>query len=435
MAMPRIVTTMTAKAVEALREPGMHAVGGVPGLFLKIVPPNSKYWVLRATMPDGRRGQHGLGPYPRVPLADAREAATDVLRSIRKGADPIEAKRAARQEAQREREASAAKQVTFKDAAERYIEYRASRWRNDRSATAWESSIRMWAYPSIGHLAVADVERAHIRALLEPMWTNDESGRLVTAMRLRGRIEKILDYAMMSGWRPEGPNPAVWKGKLEHVLTDPAELRKLKPVEHHPRVPEAELYGFMAEVRATFGIGARCLEFLTLTGVRSGEVRGARWSEIDLNKAMWSIPGERMKIGKPHMVPLSTQAVALLKALPRFVDSDVVFPSPRANRELCDATLLEIMRRMVAKGTITQGVPHGLRGSLRTWAGDNGFAPEVAEAALAHTVGNNSVERAYLGTTYYDRRKPLMQAWADFLDMPLPEEGSNVVDIQARKAS
>jgi integrase len=194
--------------------------------------------------------------------------------------DPIEAAQAEK----RAQEAAAAVVVTFQEAAERYIERRGDRWRNERSATAWESSLRMWAYPTIGKLPVSAVERAHIVAILQPMWTNDQSGRLVTATRLRGRIEKIMDFAAMSGWRPEGPNPAVWKGKLEHVLPEPSELRKLKPVEHHPAIPVGGIGAFLRDLRAKDTVTARCLEFTTLNASRSGEARGARWPEFDLER-------------------------------------------------------------------------------------------------------------------------------------------------------
>jgi integrase len=424
--MSRVVMERSAKWVAAQSKVGLHAVGGVPGLCLQVFGPDSRAWVLRATMPSGRRRRMGLGPYPLVSLADAREAARKARITMLAGTDPIDA----RKQAVSALRASSAMQVSFKDACERYIERRGEQWRNDRSATAWRSSLEMHAYPVVGKLAVADVERAHIVKLLTPLWTNGEDGRLVTAMRLRGRIEKILDYARECGWRPEGPNPAVWKGRLENVLPDPTELRRLKPVEHHPRVPEAELYGFMVALREAQGSGPRCLEFVALTGARSGEAIGARWSEIDLERKAWTVPANRMKAGKEHMVPLSAQAVDLLKALPRFANNDRLFPSPRAHSDLSDATLSETMKRMIVKGVITQGVPHGLRRSLRTWAGESGYAREIAEAALAHTVGDNSVERAYLDTTYFERRKPLMQAWADFLDKPMPEEGSNVVSFR-----
>jgi integrase len=424
--MPRIAKTLTAKEVEKLRAEGLHAVGGVSGLCLKIVPPKARYWVLRATMPDGRRGEMGLGGFPTVGLAEAREAAREARQVIRAKADPIAASKAARSEARAARSAAEKKVVTFKDAAEAYIVFRSADWGNDKSDTSWSGSLARFAYPQIGSIPVADVGKAEVLAVLQPIWKIEAGGRLVTAQRLRGRMEKILDYAREQEWRPEGPNPAAWHGRLDQALTHPGKLRKKKPVKHHRSIPHAAIGDFMRDLRAVDSMGGRCLEFVTLTAVRSGEARGAVWAEIDLDQNVWTIPASRMKAGLEHRVPLSTQAVALLKALPRHADNDLVFPSPQGGRKLSDMTLLAVMKRMEV-----DAVPHGMRSTFRMWCGDcTNFPREVAEAALAHTL-KDKTEAAYMRSDLLSVRVRLMQQWADFVGKPAVKGGGNVVAINA----
>jgi integrase len=376
-------------------------------------------------MPNGRRRSMGLGPYPLVSLADARDAARRARLKVRDNVDPIDEAKAVRSSLR----AAEAKFVSFKEAATAYIAAREHGWRNDRSGQSWANSFAMHAYPIVGDLSVADVDKAHVLAILKPLWTNDKAGRLVTAMRLRGRIEKVLDFAREHGWRPEGPNPAQWKGRLDMVLPEPGQLRKVKPVKHHNSIPVAEIGTFMRDLRSLEGVGARCLEFLTLTASRSGEARGARWSELELDAEtpMWTVPKERMKAHAEHRVPLSRQAVKLLKAQPRFAHNDLVFPSPQSGTVLSDMTMLELMKRMKAGG-----VPHGMRSCFRTWAAERTNYPrEVAEAALAHTNGDR-VEAAYLRSTHLAKRQRMMQEWANFLDKPEAKQGAdNVVSINA----
>jgi integrase len=427
--MARVAAERSAKWVAKLTQPGLHAVGGVSGLCLQVISPTSRSWVLRVTMPSGKRRSMGLGPYPLVGLADARESARTARLKMRDHVDPIEEAKAVKSALR----ATEAKQKTFRDAAEAYIETREKGWRNSRSGTAWTSSLSMHAYPVIGDLSVAHVEKAHLIEVLKPIWTNDKDGRLVTAMRLRGRIERILDYAREHGWRPEGPNPAQWKGRLENALPDPSQLRRVKPVKHHDSIPFDEIGAFMRDLRAVEGVGASCLELLTLTATRSGEARGARWSELKLDAAtpVWTIPADRMKAGREHIVPLSRQAVKLLKAQPRYAYNDLVFPSPQSQGVLSDMTMLELMKRMTSKG-----VPHGMRSCFRTWVAERtSFQREVAEAALAHINGDR-VEAAYLHTTHFKKRVRLMQEWANYLDMSEAEQdGDNIVPINMKIAA
>lgn len=423
--MARVAIERSAKWVEKQTKEGLHAVGGVPGLCLQVMSPQSRSWIMRAVMPNGKRRSYGLGPYPLVTLADAREMARRARLKIMANIDPIEDARAVRSALR----ATGARQVTFKEAAERYIGERETGWRNMRSATAWTGSLELHAYPVIGKLLVGDVEKQHLLAILKPLWTNDKAGRLVTAMRLRGRIEKILDYAREHGWREEGPNPAQWKGRLELALAEPSQLRRVKPVRHQRAIAVEDAHMFLSALHLQKGVSAQCLEFLMLTACRSGEARGARWSEIDLEKAIWTIPAERMKAGREHVVGLSKQAVTLLKAQPRFAHNDLVFPSPQTRSALSDMALLKLMRDMKSVG-----VPHGMRSTFRTWAAERTNYPrEVAEAALAHINGDR-VEAAYARTSFFEKRRRLLQDWADFLDAPFAEQGGNVVPINAKTA-
>lgn len=419
--MPKIMPIMTAKAVEALREGGLHAVGGAPGLFLKIVPPNSRYWVYRYSLRDGQRREMGLGGTFDVSLSDARTRALALRAAVRGGADPVADKRA-----ERAARAKPAKVVTFKDAAEAYVATLDPTWRNEKSG--WSGSLENHVYPKIGAMPVADVGKAEVLSVLQPIWGTDrkKGERLSTAMKLRGRLEKTLDYAREAEWRPEGPNPAAWKGRLENSLTKPGLLRKKAPVKHHDAIPIDGIGDFMRQLAKVEGMGARCLEFVTLTAVRSGEARGALWAELDLDRKVWTVPGTRTKTGKEHRVPLSTQAVALLNSMPRLESTDLVFPSPQSNSKLSDMTLLSVMKRMKA-----EGVPHGMRATFRMWAGERtNFPREVAEAALAHTL-KDKVEAAYMRSDLLEVRSRLMQQWADFLDNPPAEEGGNVVQLRA----
>ena len=423
--MPRVAIERSAKWVEKQTKVGLHAVGGVSGLCLQVMGPNSRSWILRATMPNGDRRSMGLGPYPLVTLADAREAARKARLTIREQVDPIEATRAAKSALR----ATEAKAVTFKDAAEAYMAAHEAGWRNPKHAQQWSATLATYAYPVVGALSVSDVETAHVMKILEPIWKT----KTETASRLRGRIENVLDWARARGYRT-GENPARWKGHLDMMLAKPGQLRKVKPRKHHDAVPVDDIGNFMRDLRAIEGVSARCLEFVTLTAARSGEARGARWCEIDFDGKegpVWVVPKERMKAHVEHRVPLSKQAVALLKAQPRYAHNDLVFPSPQTRTMLSDMAMGELMKRMGAKG-----VPHGMRGCFRTWAGDRTRYPrEIAEAALAHTNGDK-VERAYLHTDFFKRRARMMQDWADFISKPIEKAaGGNVVTMQGQNVA
>lgn len=395
--MPKKAREKAPIEVSRLTKPGMHAVGGVAGLYLQVLPTGARSWVLRV-MVAGKRRDMGLGGFPDVTLAMARESARVARESIKSGIDPIAQRAAARSALAASREAS----VTFEDAARKFIAAKSGEWKNAKHAQQWTNTLEAYAFPVVGNLVCADVALPHILKILEPIW----SAKNETASRLRGRIESVLDWATVRGFR-KGENPARWKGHLDKLLSAPGKVQK---VEHHEAVAVDSLGAFIQDLRKREGIAARALEFLILTAARSGEVRGAVWSEIDMTGRIWTIPPERMKAGKEHRVPLSDAAVRLLEALPRIAGNDLVFPSPRG-LVLSDMTLTAVMRRMKR-----DEVPHGFRSTFRDWASERTNYPrEVAEMALAHTIGDK-VEAAYRRGDLFEKRTRMMAEWARFCE-------------------
>lgn len=410
--MPKKAKELGALQVGRLSKPGLHAVGGVTGLHLQITATGARSWVLRATMGAKRRDM-GLGAFPDVTLAGARDKAREARNHIDRGVDPV----LERQKAQSALRAAQAVEMTFERACEEFIKARADEWRNAKHAAQWASTLDTYAAPVMGKLLVCDVEQSHVLRVLEPIWKE----KTETAVRVRGRIEQVLDWAAVRGLR-QGENPAAWRGRLDKLLPNPEKIAK---VVHHKAIPLDDMHEFMVSLRVRDGIAARALEFLILTAARSGEVRGATWSEIDLDSAVWVIPGGRMKAGKPHRVPLSETALTLLKSLPRSNEpelTDLVFPSP-AGRALSDMSISAVMRRMEAPG-----VPHGFRSTFRDWAAERtSFPRELAEMALAHSI-SNKVEAAYRRGDLLAKRTQLMNAWADFCDKP-KAAGSQVIQL------
>lgn len=396
--MPKRAEVLSALEVGRIKTPGMHYIGEIPGLALQVTPSGMRSWVLRYAVGKKRR-EMGLGSYPGVTLAQAKERAREARDRLREGVDPIDARKQARSALL----ASQAKAVTFEQAAQRYIDTHGDKWRNPKHRAQWAATLETYAFPVMGRLLVADVGKEHVLEVLRPIWTK----KAETASRLRGRIETVLSYAVQAGYRPEGLNPARWKGNLDLLLGG---IPKAARVEHHRALDYRLLGEFMQRLRKAEGMGARALEFAILTAVRSGEVRGATWGEIDLPAATWTIPASRMKAGKEHRVPLSEQAIQLLQRLPRIEECPFVFPSTRAG-ELSDATLSAVLKRMDV-----DAVPHGFRSTFRDWAGETtAFPREVCEHALAHKLADG-VEAAYQRGDLLDRRRQLMQTWADYCD-------------------
>lgn len=402
--MPKKAKEMTALAVSKLKGDGRYAVGGVDGLHLRIAG-GSRAWILRLVVPvnapgardpSSRRADIGLGGYPDVPLAEARERARELRRKTREGIDPVAERR--RVKAQQTRRVEQAK--TLADCAKAYLLSHRASWKNAKHGQQWASTLETYVYPKIGRCPVADVDTTAVLGILEPIWTS----KTETASRVRGRIESILDWATVRGYR-QGENPARWKGHLDKLLPARSKVRK---VVHHPALPYAEIEAFMADLATREGIAARALEFGILTAARSSEIRGARWEEVDLDARIWTVPAERMKAGKEHRVPLSSGAVRLLGSLPRFAGSALVFTAPRGG-VLSDMTLTAVLRRM-GRTDLTQ---HGFRSTFRDWAGETtAFPREVIEHALAHQL-RDKAEAAYQRGDLLRKRAELMQAWAD----------------------
>lgn len=412
--MPKKARELAPIEVQRLTKPGMHTVGGVAGLYLQVLPTGARSWVLRV-MVAGKRRDMGLGGFPDVTLAQAREKAREARATIEQGIDPIAQRAAARSTLAASRGAT----VTFEEAARQFIAAKSAEWKNAKHGQQWTNTLETYAHPVIGKLACADVALPHVLKILEPIWTT----KTETATRLRGRIESVLDWATVRGFR-KGENPARWKGHLDKILPAPGKVAK---VEHHDAVAVDSLGAFIQDLRKREGIAARALEFLILTAARSGEVRGAVWSEIDMAGRVWTIPAERMKASKEHRVPLSDEALRLLEALPRIAGSDLVFPSPRGF-VLSDMTLTAVMRRMSR-----EEVPHGFRSTFRDWAAERTNYPrEVAEMALAHTIGN-AVEAAYRRGDLFEKRARMMAEWAKFCDTITP--AGEVVSIRGKTAA
>ncbi len=392
------VNKLSAIVVAKLREPGYHGDGA--GLWLQVSPTLAKSWIFRYRF-SGKQREMGLGSLITVDLATARLKARACRELLADGVDPL----AARRTSLAEHAVKVARRMTFDQCAASYIDAHRGTWKNSKHVAQWESTLATYASPLIGALPVADVDTDLVVKVLSPLWRK----KTETAVRLRGRIESILDWATVSKFR-QGDNPARWRGHLENLLANP---NKIAPVKNHPALPWREIAGFMSLLREREGVSARAIEFAILTACRSGEVRGATWGEIDLEAQLWTIPAKRMKAGKEHRVPLSTRSVALLTSLAR--SGDIVFPGRGKDAHLSDMSLTAVLRRM-GRADITV---HGFRSTFRDWcaeAAGNAFSREVCEHALAHSLPDK-VEAAYRRSDLIEKRVMLMQAWADYCAM------------------
>jgi integrase len=296
--------------------------------------------------------------------------------------------------------------MTFEKCAEAHIAAHKAGWRDGRTEAQWRQSLMAYVYPHFGVLSVQSVDISLVLKALEPIWT----AKPETASRVRGRIESIIDWATARGYR-RGENPARWRGHLENLLPKKS---KVRGVAHYAALPFPETGAFIAELRQEEGVAARALEFLILTTARSSEVRGARWNEINMTERVWTIPVERMKAGKEHRVPLSDAAMAVVEKMDEIRQGDFIFPGIRAGRPIGKLSFFLVLRR-IGRGDLTT---HGFRSSFRDWAAERtGFPAEVAEMALAHTIGD-AVERAYRRGDLFAKRRQMMDAWAKFCDAP-----------------
>lgn len=416
---PKKARELAAVEVRRLSDPGFHAVGGVDGLYLKISKYGARSWILRYSTGELRtaksgeqyavRRDIGLGGFPDLGLKEARERAREIKAQIRQGVDPVAERKAAR-EALR---AASAAEMTFAEAARACHRAKASEFRNPKHAAQWLTSLEQYAFPTLGRMSVAEIELPQILRVLEPIW----SEKTETANRVRGRIEAVMTWAAVSGYR-SGDNPARWEGNLKEVLPTPSKIRR--PM-HFRALPWHQVPEFMAALRERDGLAARGLEFLILTAARSGEVRHAEWPEFDLDGRTWTVPADRIKAGKQHRVPLSDDALDVLENQPLFADSKFVFPAPRGGA-LSDMALTAVIRRMGYDATV-----HGFRSSFKDWARNRTAYPdEVSELALAH-VNSDATRAAYARDELLPQRARLMADWATFCREGLPE--AEVADI------
>jgi integrase len=372
--------------------PGKYEDGG--GLRLVVSPAGARKWVLRYTL-NGKRREMGLGSFPDVGLARAREKATECRQLVSEGIDPIET-----------RQAEPAQIPTFTTCAARHIRAHRRGWKNPKHARQWVSTLKTYARPVIGTKRVDAITTEDILKILSPIWT----AKTETAKRVQGRIENVLDYAAAHKYR-DPLNPARWRGHLDKLLPKPSRVKK---VSHHPAMPHTEVPTFMAELGTNDNVSSLALRFLILTACRTGEVLGAQWSEIDTEAAVWTVPAIRMKAKHEHRVPLSEAAMAVLRTLPRIKGNPYVFPGARHGRPLSNMALLQVMRGMGygVKGNRGDYVPHGFRSSFRDWSGEvSSFPRDVAEMALAHVI-ENKVEAAYRRGDLFTKRRAMMDAWA-----------------------
>ncbi len=404
---------LSARFVETVTEPGKYFDG--QGLFLRVAKNGARQWVQRIVI-RGKRCELGLGSPPAVPLAAARRLALENRGKAMLGGDPLAEKR------------KASEAVRFADAVDSYLMAKLSEFRNEKHRKQWRSTLDTYATPILGPKLVSDITVQDVLRVLEPIW----KAKTETASRLRGRIENVLSWATVAGHRA-GDNPARWRGNLSEMLPKPAKVAKSG---NQPALALADVSRWWDGLAQREGMAAQALRFLTLTAARSGEVRGMMWDEIDLGdastlattatRAVWTIPASRMKNGRPHRVPLSPEAAALLESLPRLDGSPFVFFAPRGGM-LSDMSISAVMRRMQAgqekagdqgyldPASKRPAVPHGLRSTFRQWAAERGYPRDMAEIALAHFIGSE-VERAYQRSDMLDRRRAMMADWSGFLN-------------------
>ncbi len=414
--MARALYKLSDVTVKATKKIGRHSDGG--GLYLNVSPTGTKSWVFMWVV-GGKRREMGMGSYPAISLSKARSKANDCREAIAEGRDPI---------AEKAKEA----EPTFGECADRLIESIKAEWRNEKHEYQWRQTLGDSYCKSLRSQRASQITTEDVLKVLNPVWT----AKSETASRLRGRIERVLEYAKVKGWR-SGENPAAWRGNLRNLLPRRQKLQR----GHQPAMSYIDVPAFMVRLRASEAMAARALEFTILTAARSGETIGAKWQEIDFDRKVWTVPAERMKGGETHVVALSSVAVDLLKSLQEVHSGgDFVFagaPRPgnkqdaKHGRPLSNMAMMMLLRRM----KLTDITVHGFRSAFRDWAGDmTSFPRDVAEAALAHKVGNE-VERAYRRSDALEKRRKLMQAWADYLSATKANNVSRISDARKAKAS
>ncbi|PWW03799.1 integrase [Hoeflea marina] len=386
--MSRTIHKLTDAFVKSDRlSDGRYSDGG--GLYLNVKPGGSKSWVFMFNV-SGKRRVAGLGPYPAVKLGAARKKAEEYRALVAAGEDPIALQRLS-------------EEPTFAECADRFLTSMEGQWRNEKHRQQWRMTLGEAYCKRLLPMRVSAIATDDVLAVLTPVWQT----KAETASRIRGRVERVLDYAKARGWR-SGENPALWRGHLRNILPPRAKLTR----GHHAAMGYADVPAFVIRLRSLAAMAARSLEFLILTAARSGEVLGARWSEFDLDQMVWTVPAARMKAGRPHRVPLSKRAGELLTELRVSSQSEFVFPGQRPGRPLSGMAMEMLLRRM----KLVDVTVHGFRSSFRDWAGEESeFPREIAEAALAHVVGD-ATERAYRRGDALAKRRELMESWCQFVE-------------------
>lgn len=407
--MARTHQRLTALAIGKPLAPGYHADGG--GLYLQVSAAGGKSWIFRFSLA-GKRREMGLGAFPTVGLAEARQGAVEGRRLLGQGVDPIEARKAV----QARQRLESARGITFARAAEQFVMAHEGTWRNPKHRQQWRNTLATYAYPKIGKLSVAAIGRPEVTRILDPIWTKKPE----TAHRLRGRVERILDWATGRGYRT-GENPARWRGHLDAVYPPRSKVRKVK---HHAAVPIDAMPALYARLCEQEGIAALAARFVILTAARVGEVTGSTRPELG-KPDVWAIDAERMKGGRPHAVPLSREAKRVLQLAREHQTDDRLFPGRRAGRPLSHTAVMKALRSAGA-GAATV---HGVRSTFKDWASERtGFADEVSEAALAHA-SSDKTRAAYARSELLRKRAALMEAWSGFVTAPA---GGKVVQLARR---
>lgn len=396
----KLNNALTALAVKNTK-PGRHADGG--GLHLLVKESGARSWVYRFML-NGKSRDIGLGAAGTggVSLAEARDARDALRLKVKAGIDPLEERQQEAAKALATAQAERVAGITFKAVAEAYMSTNEGSWRNDKHRQQWRNTLATYVYPVVGELPVGEVRTPHVLKILEPIWKD----KAETASRIRGRMETILDAAKARGYR-EGENPARWRGHIAQIL--PARSRLTRG--HHKAMPYEAIPEFVRALHDREAVAALALEFTILTAARTGEVIGANWDEVDLEKAIWTIPANRMKAGREHRVPLSPRAAEILLST-RILRKDWLFPATNGGT-MSGMAMSMVLRRMKVDVTV-----HGFRSGFRDWCAEcTSYAHEVAEMALAHTIGNK-VERAYRRGDLFDKRRRLMDDWATYCATP-----------------
>jgi len=405
--MAREIHRLTSDVVASIAKPGRYSDGA--GLYLQVGPTGSKSWLLRY-MRAGRAREMGLGALHTIDLSTARKRAKQQRAKLVDGADPI-AERDAKRLADK---LASVRTITFAQCAEAYINSHRKGWRNEKHADQWENTLKTYCAPIFGTLPVQSIDTALVVKVLEPIWAE----KTETASRVRGRIEKVLDWARVRGFR-DGENPARWRGHLDKLLP---KRRDMQRVEHFAALPYSEIGAFMKRLHAQEGNAARALELVILTATRTSEVIKTKWTEFDLTAKVWTIPAERMKAKREHRVPLSDAAVKVLKTMLERAEGAYVFAGGAPDKPLSSMALLALLGRMRRRDLTV----HGFRSTFRDWAAESTNYPrEVAEAALAH-VTSDKTEAAYLRGDLFEKRRKLMHSWADYCSRVA---GAKVVSI------